>query len=108
MSQVNRPFGVEERSPSFLNEYAPSLSEFDYPSLFPDKEVKPVRFFKFGDLFAERSLADSQYLGGPREVQLFGQNDRGVQMARINVGEHRSDPRSRILSHQELRAAICS
>jgi hypothetical protein len=43
--------------------------------------------FKSGDLFAERRLADSQYLGSSREVSLFSQDHDGMLVTHINVGE---------------------
>src|SRR5258708_1161038 len=96
MGQVNGPLCMEESSASLFDEYFPLLSEFHYPPLFPNKPMKPMLFLKFFDLFAERRLADSQYLCSSREVQLFSQNDCGVQVARVNVGEHCSEPRLRI------------
>ncbi len=78
MCEMNGSLCVEKCSAGFLNEYAASVGEFHYPTLFPDKKMKPMMIFKFGDLFAKRRLADAQYLGCSREVQLFSQNDYGV------------------------------
>jgi len=69
VGKMNSPFGVEKRSTGLLNEDTSSISEFDYPFLFPNEKVKSMLFFKLGDLFAERRLADSQYLSCPRKVQ---------------------------------------
>jgi hypothetical protein len=52
MGQVNGPFRMEKGSASLFDEYFPGLSEFRYPSLFPDKQMKLMLFLKFGDLFA--------------------------------------------------------
>jgi hypothetical protein len=96
MGQVNRSFGVEKSSTGLLNEDSPGVREFDYASLFPNKQVKPMVIFKFGDLFAERRLADPQQLSGSREVQFFSKDHDGLQVTHVNVGEHCSEPRPRI------------
>jgi hypothetical protein len=92
VGKVNGPFGVKDRRSRLLNEYPPGLCEFHNPSLFPNKKLKAMLLFKFGDLFAERRLADSQYLGSSREVHLFSQDNDGLQVTHINVGEHCSNP----------------
>jgi hypothetical protein len=99
MGKVNGALCVKESSASFSNEYFASIGEFHYSSLFPSKKVKAVVLFKFRDLFAERRLADTEYLRGSREAQLIGQNDDGVQVARVNVGEHCSNPKGPVFSH---------
>ena len=47
-------------------------------------------FFDLSDLFAERRLGDVQSVGGPREVQLFAQDNDCVQVPEFNVGKHSS------------------
>jgi hypothetical protein len=44
--------------------------------------------FELIDLFAESRLGDVQSVGGPSEVQLFGQDNDGVQVTYFNPGEH--------------------
>jgi hypothetical protein len=68
MSQVNRPFGVEERSAGFFYEYFPGIGESDYPSLLALEKTKAMLFFKLGNLLAEGGLTDAQYLGSSREA----------------------------------------
>jgi hypothetical protein len=48
-------------------------------------------FFEFTDLFTERRLANVQSMRGPREVQLFGQDNDCVQVTYFDRGEHRSN-----------------
>jgi len=50
--------------------------------------------FDLSDLSAERRLGKMQSVGGLREVQLFGQDNDGVQMTYFNPGEHSSKPLS--------------
>jgi hypothetical protein len=45
--KVNSPFGVEKGSTGLLNKDTSSVSEFDYSSHFPNKQVKAILFFKF-------------------------------------------------------------
>ena len=52
-------------------------------------------FFDLSDLSAERRLGEVQSVGGPRKVQLFGQDNDCVQVTYFNVGDHCSTPRSR-------------
>jgi hypothetical protein len=54
--------------------------------------VKSVLCFDLIDLFAESRLGDVQPVGGPSEVQLFGQDNDGVQVTYFNPGEHFSNP----------------
>jgi hypothetical protein len=96
MGQVNGPLGVEERSTCFLNEYFAGVGETDYTSLLPLEKMKTMVFFEFVDLLAERRLADTENLGSSCNVQLVGQNDHGVQVARVNVREHIQTPRTRL------------
>jgi hypothetical protein len=79
---------VKKGGMSFFDEYFPSLGAC-HSSLFPQL----ILFFEFSDLLAERGLGGAQDLGGSREVQLGGQNPHGVQLARVNVGEHCSNPK---------------
>ena len=50
--------------------------------------MKSMLFFDLNDLFAECRLSDVQSVRGPREVQLFGQDDDCVQVTDFEVGEH--------------------
>jgi hypothetical protein len=52
--------------------------------------VKSVQCFDLIYLFAESRLGDVQSVGGPSEVQLFGQDNHGVQVTYFNPGEHSS------------------
>jgi hypothetical protein len=52
MGQVNGPLCMEEGSASLFDEYLSGLSEFYYPPLFPDEQMKLMLFLKFSDLFA--------------------------------------------------------
>jgi hypothetical protein len=50
--------------------------------------MKSVLGFDLIYLFAESRLGDVQSVGGPSEVQLFGQDNHGVQVTYFNSGEH--------------------
>jgi hypothetical protein len=50
--------------------------------------VKSVHRFDLIYLFAESRLGDVQSVGGPSEVQLFGQDDDCVEVTYFNLGEH--------------------
>jgi hypothetical protein len=47
--------------------------------------------FEVGNLFAERRLGYVQSVRGPREVQLFGQDDDCVKVTDFEVREHCSN-----------------
>ena len=68
MGQVNRSLSVEEGGAGFFNEYFAGVGDTDYPSLLPLEKMKLMVFFEFVDLLAERGLADTQDLGGSRDV----------------------------------------
>jgi len=53
--------------------------------------MKSMMFFDFNDLFTERRLGNVQSMRGPREVQLFGQDNDCVQVTHFDRGEHRSN-----------------
>ena len=50
--------------------------------------MKSVQGFDLIYLFAESRLGNVQSVGGPSEVQLFGQDNNGVQVTYFNPGEH--------------------
>jgi hypothetical protein len=50
--------------------------------------MKSVQGFDLIYLFAESRLSYVQSVGGPSEVQLFGQDSDGVQVTYFNLGEH--------------------
>ena len=54
--------------------------------------MKSDLFFDLSDLSAERRLGKVQSVGRPREVQLFGQDNDGVQITYFNPGEHPPSP----------------
>jgi hypothetical protein len=68
MGQVNCPLSVEQGGTGFFNEYFAGVGDTDYSSLLPLEKVKLMVFFEFVDLLAERWLADTQDLGGSRDV----------------------------------------
>jgi hypothetical protein len=53
--------------------------------------MKSMMVFDLNDLFTERRLGNVQSMRGPREVQLFGQDNDCVQMTHFDRGEHRSN-----------------
>jgi hypothetical protein len=101
-------FGSEDRNAGVCHECPSGVRKIHNPSLFTHEEVDVVLCFEIGNLLAEGGLRDVQSLGSLREVQLFGQDNDRVQVPNFNKGEHCSTPRSRVGSHQEFRAAICS
>src|ERR1700730_17057383 len=50
--------------------------------------MESVQGFDLIYLFAESRLGDVQSVGGPSEVQLFGQDNHGMQVTYFNPGEH--------------------
>ena len=56
--------------------------------------MKSMLFFDLGDLLAERRLADAQSLRSTREVKFLRQDNDGVQVTHLSVGEHFSKPLS--------------
>jgi hypothetical protein len=56
-SEVNSPLSAKERRAGLLDENAPGISEFHYPSLVVNEKTQSVLLFYFGDVLAERRLA---------------------------------------------------
>jgi hypothetical protein len=79
---------MEERRASLFDEGTSSIREFDNPSRVASEQAKSMLCFEVGNLFAERRLGYVQSVRGPREVQLFGQDDDCVQVTDFEVGEH--------------------
>jgi hypothetical protein len=79
---------MQERKASFFDEDTPGIREFQTQSLIASEQVKSMLFFEVRNLSAERRLADVQFIRGPREVQLLGQDDDGMQLMQFKVGEH--------------------
>jgi hypothetical protein len=65
--------------------------------------MKSVQGFELIYLLAESRLGDVQSVGSPSEVQLFGQDNHGVQVTYFNPGEHFS---SSLLHRQRLVNAL--
>jgi hypothetical protein len=89
-SKVKNALHVQEQRASLCDEDSPCVGELhtDNPSISASEELKSMLFFDLSDLFAERRLGDVQSVGGPSKVQFLGQNNDGVQVTCINVGEH--------------------
>jgi len=79
---------MQERKASFFDEDTTGISEFQPQSLIASEQVKSMLFFEVRNLSAERRLADVQFIRGTREVQFLGQNDDGMQLMHVKVGEH--------------------
>jgi hypothetical protein len=88
MSEMYSPLRMEERRASFFDEGTSGIREFHNPSCVACEQAKSMLYFEVGNLFAERRLGYVQSVRGPREVQLFGQDDDCLQMADFEVGEH--------------------
>jgi hypothetical protein len=75
--QMNSPLHMQERSASFFDEDSPGVGEFhtDNTSIVANKQANSMLFFDLSDLSAKRRLGEVQSMGGPREVQLFGQGN---------------------------------
>jgi len=87
---------MQERRASLLDEDPPCVGELhtDNPSIIASEQAKSKLFFDLSDLSAERRLGKVQSVGGPREVQLFSQDNDRVQMTYRNPGELSSKPLS--------------
>jgi len=79
---------MQERKASFFDEDTPGIRELQTQSLIASEQVKSMLFFEVRNLSAQRRLADVQFIRGPREVQLLGQDDDGMQLMHFKVGEH--------------------
>jgi hypothetical protein len=90
---------MQKRRASFLNEDSSRVGKLyaDNPSIITSEQAKSMLFFDLSDLSAERRLGEVQSVGSLREVQLFAQGDDCVQVAYFDVGEHCSNPCSRVL-----------
>jgi hypothetical protein len=87
---MHGPFGMRERRARLLNEDTPRIREFHNPSPIASEQVKSVLGFEVGNLFTERRLGYMQSVGGPPEVQLFGQGNDRKQVTYFNAGKHGS------------------
>jgi hypothetical protein len=79
---------MRDRKASFFDEDTPRIREFQTQSLIASEQVKSMLFFEVRNLSAERRLADVQFIRGTREVQFLGQNDDGMQLMHLKVGDH--------------------
>jgi len=95
-SEMHGPLRMGERRAGLLDKDTPGIREFHHPSLIASEQVKSILFFEVGNLFAERRLGYVQSVRGPREAQLFGQDNDCKQVTDFNAGEHFSKPRSRV------------
>jgi hypothetical protein len=75
--QMNSPLHMQERRASFFDEEPPGVGEFhtDNAPIVPNKQANSMLFFDLSDLSAKRRLAEVQSMGGPREIQLFAQDN---------------------------------
>src|ERR1700680_3492996 len=92
MSEMQSPLRMEERRASLFDEGTSGIREFHNSSCVASAQVQSVLCFEVGNLFAERSLRYVQSVRGPREVQLFGQDDDCVEVTDFEVREHCSTP----------------
>src|SRR5271154_3334701 len=79
---------MPERKTGFFNKNAAHFGQFHILLVRADEQMKFVQCFDFIYLFAESRLGDVQSVGGPSEVQLFGQDNHRMQMTYFNPGEH--------------------
>src|SRR5277367_2156493 len=104
---MHSPLRMRERRAGLFDEDTPGIREFHNPSLVASEQVKSMLCFEVGDLFAESRLGYVQSVRGPCEIQLFGEGYDCVQVTYFDVGEHCSNPCSRVLRHQEFRPVMC-
>src|SRR5271166_1051500 len=79
---------MPERQTGLFNKNAAHFGEFHILLVRANEQMKFMQCFDLIYLFAESRLGDFQSVGGPSEVQLFGQYDHGVQVTYFNPGEH--------------------
>src|ERR1700684_1531784 len=87
-SSMNGSVYVPERQTGLFDKDAPHFGEFHILLVRANEQTKSVQAFDLIDLFAESRLGDVQSVGSPSEVQLFGQDNHGVQVTYFNPGEH--------------------
>src|SRR5580693_1722241 len=85
---MNGSVYVPERQTGLFDKDAPHFGEFHILLVRANEQMKSVQGFDLIDLFAESRLGDVQSVGSPSEVQLFGQDNHGVQVTYFNPGEH--------------------
>src|SRR5580658_4771309 len=85
---MNGSVYVPERQTGLFDKDAPHFGEFHILLVRANEQMKSVQGFDLIDLFAKSRLGDVQSLGGPSEVQLFGQDNHCVQVTYFNPGEH--------------------
>src|SRR5580698_2842968 len=85
---MNGSVYVPERQTGLFDKDAPHFGEFHVLLVRANEQMKSVQGFDLIYLFAESRLGDVQSVGGPSEVQLFGQDNHGVQVTYFNPGEH--------------------
>src|SRR5712691_8250024 len=95
-SEMKSPLHMQDRRASLCDEDSSSIGELhtDNPSIIASEQAKSKLFFDLSDLPAERRLSKVHSVGGPREIQLFGQDNDCVQMTYFNLGEHSFKPLS--------------
>jgi hypothetical protein len=85
---MNGSVHVPERQTGLFDKDAAHFGEFHILLVRANEQMKSVQGFDLIYLFAESRLGDVQSVGGPSEVQLFGQDNHGVQVTYFNSGEH--------------------
>jgi hypothetical protein len=92
--ELNRTLYVQSAERASSTTMPPTSVSSTFLLFLASEQMKSKLFFDLSDLSAERRLGKVQSVGGPREVQLFGQDNDGVQMTYFNPGEHSSKPLS--------------
>jgi hypothetical protein len=87
-SGPNGSVQMPERQTGLFNKNAAHFGEFHVLLVCANEQMKFMQGFDLIYLFAESRLGDVQSVGGPSEVQLFGQDNHGVQVTYFNPGEH--------------------
>jgi hypothetical protein len=72
MSEVDGSLSMKQHRAGFFDKCSPRVCEFKYSPFLASEEPNSMLLFNFGDLLTKGRLTDAQYLGGSREVQLFG------------------------------------
>ena len=88
MSEMDRTFSVKQCRARLLHKNAPCIRQLHLPALFMDKKGQAVQVFEFGDLPAERRLADMKSIGGSSEVEFFSQDGDRVEVTYFNIRKH--------------------
>jgi hypothetical protein len=92
MGSIERPGRGTQHLTSVGQELAPGRRQFDVSSV-ADEKLSPKLTFEIADLLGERGAGEVKALGGPAEMQLFGNGDEVSQLPEFHSVDGTADVR---------------